>query len=300
MPLAGRTGDQWLPVVVVYLARRARGDLTWLLRPTATGSDGVVPPPGLPPELAGLTLQPVPVAGGGEVGVLHDRRAGTWTGVLAVSGRAFALLDPADQDRRVAAFGSVLASMAGERSAVHRVQWVERTVPDRGDALARHWTLHGVQDGSVAARSYAQLIAGAAPVTQTHETYLALTVTARTAGRAARGTASGPAGVLLRELATLQDRLTAAEVDVIGALPPRRLAQVLHSAFRLGAGTDPGEHDTHPDLLGPTATRTRGATTPPTTASTRPTGSTSGPGWTSAPAGSPRCCSTPAPGARWR
>ena len=63
------------------------------------------------------------------VGVLHDRPGRTFTAVLAASDPGFVLLGEEDKVRRVSAWSGVLASLARDGSAVHRVQWVERVVP---------------------------------------------------------------------------------------------------------------------------------------------------------------------------
>jgi hypothetical protein len=241
VPAGGRHADQWLPVIVGRVWQRLSGQARYRARPRAMSAATTdAAPVDLPGALASCRIVSVPVEGGAEVGVVQDSHRGTFAAVLSVQGRSFALLDSQEQDRRVASWGSVLAGLGGEGSPVHRVQWVERTVPDPGNALTRYWLEAGRHNGSVAAQSYAQLIAGAAPVTQSHETFVVLVVSTRSARRAIRQAGGGSAGataVLLRELAGLQDRLESAEVDVIGALPPQRLAQVVHAAFRLGAGS---------------------------------------------------------------
>ena len=112
VPVAGRTGDEWLPVTVCWAARR----VGW---------------PGRRPlgALRGLRLLETGWHG---MGVVHDRGARTLTAALAVRGRSFALLAADEQDRRVGAWSSVLASLAREGSPVHRVQWVAATFPDDG------------------------------------------------------------------------------------------------------------------------------------------------------------------------
>jgi hypothetical protein len=75
-PMSGRTGDQWLPVVVRWGARRCG--------PRARrGTDA----------LAGLRLLSAGGrVGGRDMGVVHDRRSRTVTAALALRGQSFARL----------------------------------------------------------------------------------------------------------------------------------------------------------------------------------------------------------------
>jgi hypothetical protein len=104
VPLSGRTGEEWVPVAVCWAARRTR----------AGGARRMG-------ALRGVRLLQ---ADWHDMGVVHDRSARTLTAALSLRGRSFALLGPDEQDRRVAGWASVLASLAREGSAVHRVQWV--------------------------------------------------------------------------------------------------------------------------------------------------------------------------------
>ena len=74
-------------------------------------------------------------AGWRDMGVVHDRMGRTLTAALVLRGGSFALLGADEQDRRVGAWASVLASLAREGSPVHRVQWVAASFPDDGQGL---------------------------------------------------------------------------------------------------------------------------------------------------------------------
>src|SRR5665213_2862089 len=113
-------------------------------------------------------------ADGSGMGVVLDDRSRTVTAVLAVRGHSFALLGPADQDTRVAGWARVLASLARDGSAVHRLQWVETCLPDDGGAVRGHLDDHGVlADDAPAARSYRALLDEASPVTRRHRVLVA-------------------------------------------------------------------------------------------------------------------------------
>ena len=101
VPIAGRTSEEWVPVAVCWGARRSGARKRRMA------------------ALRGLRLIR---AGWQDMGVVHDRSARTLTAVLALRGASFALLGPDEQDRRVGAWASLLASLAREGSPVHRVQ----------------------------------------------------------------------------------------------------------------------------------------------------------------------------------
>jgi hypothetical protein len=165
---------------------------------------------------------------------VHDARARTYTAVVALKSRDFVLLGEEDKHRRVDAWARVLAGLAREGSAVHRVQWVERSLPDDGDVMSRY-----LSDGlalpltSPAARSYLDLLSRAAPVAERHDVLLSVAVHTGRSGRAIRaggGGDEGACGVLVRELQSLERQLRTAEVEVEGTLAPSALVQVLRQA----------------------------------------------------------------------
>jgi len=72
--------------------------------------------------------------------------AQTFTAVLSVSGPGFVLLGASDKTRRIDGWSGVLASLAREGTAVHRVQWIERSLPDDGAEVRHHVTERTVVD----------------------------------------------------------------------------------------------------------------------------------------------------------
>lgn len=263
LPLFGRTLDEWLPPLAAYLVARA----------TTPGRVGTakVPPARrpVPRPFRGLEVVEVAVPGRAAFGAVADRSTGTLTGVLAVAGTAFALLERAEQERRVAAWAAALAALAGGEGAVVRLQWVERTVPGRPLRSPGPPSAGTVPAGSVPEGSYRELLR-ADPARLDHELLLALSV--RGAGRrpvepGATG-ASGPGAgrasdrsgrgraharravvaaarvaaadaVLARELAALERRLGEAGVAVEGALSVAALRQALRRGFEPGPPQGP-------------------------------------------------------------
>ena len=239
VPVAGRTLEEWLPVVTAFGRRRASGDGRWRsgaptagVRITRRGRDRTAPAdpdPVPPPALRDVRIQPATYAGR-EIGALVERSGRRLTSVLACRVSAFALLDAEAQERRLARWGLVLSGAAA--GPLRRIQWVERTAPAQGDELAR-W-LHAERDPALAPRgtamveSYLELISSSARVTQEHEILLALQVDGR---RVRDRGADAPLRALLEQTERVARAIEAAEVTVLGALSPHQLARSLRTAF---------------------------------------------------------------------
>jgi hypothetical protein len=244
-PIAGRSAEEWLPVVGRYGSRRATGRHRYrsaapLAGVSVSGADRPEPVVALPEPAGGLELLAAPFRGE-TVGVVKDRRARSYTAVLAVKVASFGLLGRAEQESRQAGWGGVLASLAREGSPVTRVQWVERTVPADGDEIGRYlgeaWNRGAVPLESLAMRSYLDLVATAPTVTKDHELFVCVQIDAKRAWRQIKraggknGADGGACTVLLRELEALAERLASVEVHVVGALRPGMLARAIRVAF---------------------------------------------------------------------
>ena len=222
-PVATRTLEEWLPVLVMFALRRLSGRARFRSSVPRQGfASRHRPAIAVPPALRGVEIREVAYRDH-IVGAISER-GGRWlTAVLACRVAAFSLLDADAQERRLARWGVVLSSAAG--TAVRRIQWIERTAPAQGDELAR-W-LQAERDPSVPPRgtpmieSYLELIGTTARVTQEHEILLAVQVDARRAGTQA----------LLEETERIAQALEAAEVNVLGALTPGQLSRALRTAF---------------------------------------------------------------------
>ncbi len=237
IPVAGRTVEQWTPIALRWTWQRATGRHQFRSHAPTRGhaSDGALTLD-LPESLSGLSILSAPVAAGSEIGVIHDRRADTYTGVMAVQGSAFALLESSDKQRLLAGWDDVLRSLGGELSPVHRLQWIERTAPDDGDALGRDLrdrVAVPLADASV--RSYLEVLDEAGPVSTHHEVFLSVSITPRRAGRLMRQPGKtkheAACAVLVDQLRLIEQRLTRADLRVLsGGLTPRMVARTLRLA----------------------------------------------------------------------
>ena len=187
------------------------------------------------PILAGTELRSIPLDEDRELGVFHDRRAGTYTAVLVVKVRSFGLLAVEEQERRLVRWGRVLASVARDGGAVRRVQVLERTLPHDGDQLRQWLDENAVESGTAVRRSYEGLIRAASDVTQDHEVLVALQVDPRRArtGLPQASTADRPRARARTSARSSRSRSGSASSDagVVGACDRDECARIVGQAF---------------------------------------------------------------------
>ncbi len=242
VPIADRTAGQWAPIVVLFVVRRALGWHVFRGGPAAELARPIprqegVEPMDLPGELAGTEVLTVPTAVG-RIGVIKDTKRRTYCAVIKTRGTAFRLMTTQEQDGRLAMWAEVLNSVAYSGGGIVRLQLLDITVPDSGDALAREWATKGLQGNAATASNYETLLDEARPVTQSHENYLVVMLDPRKARRQIKTLGGGDTGAcayLLQRCAQIEDSLANAGVVVEGALPPRALGKVIRCAYEPGA-----------------------------------------------------------------
>ncbi|MGP5390307.1 SCO6880 family protein [Glutamicibacter arilaitensis] len=225
--IAGRPIVEWLPVATWWAWRSTAGQLRYRRRIVTPRPEGTL---ALPGDMARLREYTDPETG---AGMINDPAAGTLTVAIAVTHPAFVLLDPGEQQRRVSAWGRVLATCC-RSGRIATLQVLERTLPDSGQGLAEWWQAHGNADGSWAATTYAELIQRAGPAGERHATTLSLSLDMRAAARQIRtagGGIRGAANVLRQEMTTLASALRAADLSATGWLSTGQIAVILRSAY---------------------------------------------------------------------
>lgn len=239
-PVHGQPPVAWLPIVGAWLLGRAGGPrwspgpehgvlrevpvvVAWPGTPAAPGPPHRRPRPGTAP--AGVSLLDVPgMPGDPAMGMVRDRRSGTWVAALAVGARSFTLIDPDDQRRRLGSWGALLAGLARPASPVTRVQWLHTVAP------ADPAGLRVPGGGAVGAlEDYAEVVAAAAPAARHHRTLVVVAVRPRRGG-------GDPATVLRREVRLVQGQL--ANADLLPG-PPLDL-DALGAAIRCRFDPAPG------------------------------------------------------------
>ncbi|MGW4492351.1 SCO6880 family protein [Streptomyces sp. NPDC004376] len=224
----GRALTDWAPIVARHVLRRMRGQLVWLTRPSRRPTrEGLLHLPGTAASLRVVT------APDGRYGAVHDPHSGTLTAVVKVSSRAYALLDPGTQQANVGGWGRALAALA-RTGQISRVQVIERTVPDSGDALRRYWEEHGTPDAPVAGAIYSELIQSAGPAAAPHEAYVAVALDTKAARRLinqAGGGLTGAFSVLAQLTSTFDQAARTAGLNPTGWLTAREIAAVVRTAY---------------------------------------------------------------------
>jgi hypothetical protein len=269
-PLGGRTGEEWLPTVVRW---GADGVVGRRRRSPAPGAGHCPGPSGTPcaapasrPGSRGATTAARGAFGGlvllgadaghgnaAQVGVLHDTRAGTFTGVLSLEGHSFALLGSDEKERRVSGWAGVLAALAREGSSVHRIQWLAVSLPDDGRAVHAYLNERATEPSqSAPRRSYATLLDEAGADTSRHAVLMAVQVRGgRGEHRSSpHGSASVSVSVLLRELENVRRLVIDADVSCRGVLDPGSVASVIRGLGQTDPPAYDGDRSCPPCLIG--------------------------------------------------
>lgn len=227
IPIGGRSIVGWLPVALAWVWRSLTGQTRYRRRITTPRPAGTL---ALPGDAAAVRQYVDPETG---AVMVHDPHAQTLTVLREITHPSFILLDPGEQERRVQAWGRVLATCC-RSGRIARLQVLERTIPDSGTGLAQWWASEGVDDGSWVAATYQELIRRAGPAGERHVSTLSLSLDMkaaarqiRTAGRGLRGAAA----VLRQEMATITAALRAADLDASAWYRPGQLAIMLRTAY---------------------------------------------------------------------
>ncbi|MGV9790856.1 SCO6880 family protein [Streptomyces sp. NPDC003435] len=252
----GRSLVDWAPIVARYAKRRHSGETLWLARPaTRPQQDGLLHLPGTAASLTVVT----PGDSANQAAAVHDPHRQTLTAIARVTSHAFALLDPATQNHNVNSWGRALAGIARSGN-IAAVQVLERTVPDSGDSLARHWAQSGQPHVPVAGQIYSELIASAGPTAAPHETYLAISLDLKAAKRLisqAGGGLPGAFTVMEQTTSSITQAARNAGLTVTGWLTAREIAAVIRTAYdpkalaALQQWSETGRAEADPAAAGP-------------------------------------------------
>lgn len=227
--VSGRALAEWLPILGNWGLRQFAGQTVYRVKLSKPRPAGTL---ALPGDAAALRQYEDPESG---ACFIHDPHEMTLTAILAVGqpDPAFVLLDPSEQERRVAAWGRALSTVCRSGRIKH-LQVLERTLPDAGTGLADWWQQHGSHDGSWVARTYADLVHRAGPAGERHATTISIALDLRTSHRQIRtsgGGMKGAAAVLRQEMLTLTGALRTAELRPEGWLDAGAIAVILRTAY---------------------------------------------------------------------
>jgi type VII ESX secretion system EccE translocon-like protein len=210
---------RWLVLQVAYLWR-PRSYRAKVMRPRKHGRL----------ELPGEKLQLL--SWNTSIGIVHDLRRRRLIAVARIEGPAHLLQNSDEQDRRVTAYGQMIAGLCqGHRIA--RAQILERTLPDPGDEVGAWARKRDLDPSTPAGAIYAELLDRAAPAAARHETLFAFALNLDAVSREVRkhgGGITGAVAVLESEARAFQTSLATA--GVAGSwLPADELTMSLRLAF---------------------------------------------------------------------
>lgn len=264
----GHTALEWVPVVVRFAAARTAGRAQWRSRQARMGHvtplsqspkvdpQEMEPPVSLPAELAELELLEgrLPRFGGVPMGVVHDKRAHTYTATVRCEARAFYLLGEAERETMLASYGALLTTFAADDSPVRRIAWYERTLPPGSDELVEYLHQHrrpDLADDDPGLQATWQLLSAQGRGSEDHEVLVSLQIDAHrsSAARAIShlgGGREGALALLAEHVSKLVDELT--RIGVQSAQPVGARNPAVPSARGLAAiirnGIDPfGRHE---------------------------------------------------------
>lgn len=230
-PIQGRPLVDWVRPVTNFAYARLMGHRhrylggPWALHRNEHTKRIDLPGLAQPLQVREITTSRGPVA----VLRLHDR----WTVVVQVEAPTYVLADRASQERRVAAWGALLAQCGQEGSRVAGLQWLERTIPDSGHDLQRWWREEGDAAAPYAAE-YENLIETAGPAATRHETYVAVSIDSHKIRRAVKQAGGGPEGIaklLLAEMDSVRQALGRIDLEVTGWVGVNDLARLIRTQY---------------------------------------------------------------------
>ncbi|WP_405072212.1 SCO6880 family protein [Kribbella sp. NBC_01510] len=216
---------RWLVLRAVHVLRTLRGQRSFRSRVIEPRRHGQLLLPGEGGALRILTT----VSG---VGIVHDPRRRRLIAVARIEGPAHLLQNTDEQDRRVTAYGRLIAGLC-QGNRIARAQILERTLPDPGDELSEWAKQRRVDPRTPAGAIYTELLERAAPAAAKHETLFSFAVNLDAVSREVRKHGGGMVGataVLESEARAFQTTLAAA--GVAGSwLSAGELAMSLRVAF---------------------------------------------------------------------
>ena len=222
-----------IPLGVRFARSRVGKEAVWFQPVPLLGGDTEVP---APPALSGQELLVVDAAQvglgapGTQVAVSHDRRGDLVAASIRVSGRQFGLLERAEQDWLIEAWGNAIGSFVSERNPVVSVRWSQWAAPAGLDEH-RNWVgEHLAAEPLTEVRAaYEALLREAGSQATRHEVLVTVTVAVGKVRRRRTDAdrVSNAAESLLGEMRLFAQRLEGAGLVVSGVLSPPEWARAM-------------------------------------------------------------------------
>jgi hypothetical protein len=232
----GLPADRWIVLRAAQVVRSVTKQQSFRSRVLQPRRHGMLQLPGERGELQILDTSST-------IGAIHDPRRRRLIAVAKIEGPAHLLQNSDEQDRRVTAYGRMIAGLC-QSNRIARAQILERTLPDPGDGLGEWAVQRNVDRRTPAGAIYHDLLQHAAPAAARHETLFSLSVNLDAVSKDAKKHGGGMAGamaVLESEARAFQTSLAAAGVAGCWLSAPE-LAMSIRVAF------DPSATRTIPSL----------------------------------------------------
>ncbi len=235
LPFGGRNLDEWIPIFARWTITGSKGRQHHSVAPLLGHTDKKSQMIGPPPFLKGVKLLKVVNSDNREIAVIKDAQAGTYSGVLQISGGSFVLSSSADQEVQLANWGSVLARFSREGSLINRVQWIERAIPENSQAMHEYFDgAAALGEDNLATQSYLELIDSAAPITTSHEVFLVIQISQLKCAKQIKQAGGGDDGaceVLIRELTHAANQVASAGFNVLKVLNRDDAVRLIRTSF---------------------------------------------------------------------
>lgn len=220
-PVNGRTSQQWIPIVATFLARSlgSRAPLVPMTSARARRAKA----------FDAFQIRSIGDPSG-DIGALVDAARHTMSGVIRLRGTSMLLLDRDARQRITDAWASTLGALSQHPGLLHRLSWIERTIPDHAIGVGeRAIARFGSSQVTGARSSYLELLEQVGPEVLRHECYLVVTVRD---GSHRKGDAKQALSQLLHEVSR---RCAEVGIESDGLLTTQGLRSMIEHEFAPGA-----------------------------------------------------------------
>ncbi|MFI7067088.1 SCO6880 family protein [Kribbella sp. NPDC050124] len=186
--LEGLPAYRWVVLRTAHVIRRWRKQRTYRANVLAPRRHGYLQLPGEASALRILDTR-------SSIGAVHDPHRRRLIAVARIEGPAHLLQNSDEQDRRVAAYGRMIAGLC-QSNRIARAQILERTIPDPGDGLGDWARKRSLDTTTAAGAIYSDLLQHAAPAAARHETLFSFALNLDAVSREVRKYGGGLAGAM--------------------------------------------------------------------------------------------------------
>lgn len=184
----GLPAYRWSVLRAAHVLRGLRKNQSYRANLLAPRRHGVLQLPGEASPLRILDTR-------SSIGAVHDPLRRRLIAVARIEGPAHLLQNSDEQDRRVAAYGRMIAGLC-QSNRIVRAQVLERTIPDPGDGLGDWARNRGLDASSPAGAIYRDLLQHAAPAAARHETLFSFALNLDAVSKEVRKYGGGLAGAM--------------------------------------------------------------------------------------------------------